>query len=124
MIRCSDLTLLFCLFLVAFPVKAWAIDGTQWQHLPESAKFHYVMGVIDTWEGVLGMADYTEKGQPKPELSVVDSVIKDNVECIDKRNMRKGQVVAIVKKHMEDNPRNWDHPMPDLVFEALAQACK
>jgi hypothetical protein len=106
-----------------FAVDAMAITGNEWKQLTPAGQQAYVAGVIDTWNGVGQRATVMKKMGHGGSLN--ELFFTDLHECVSVRNrMPYGQIVAIVKKYMDNNPSGWHYSMADSVYEALSEACK
>jgi len=102
--------------LLVFAVEA-TIRGNDWRGLPPAAQQAYVAGVIDTWGDVVGRAI---KGHREPTPN--ELFYKQLYECVGGK-MPYEQIIAIVKKYIENNPAQWHARMADLVFTALSEPC-
>ena len=118
------------LFVIAWPfmlfrtLPALAIDGSQWRQMPNDAKSVYIMGVVDTWGNVRKAVEHLKKQRGREETSALEQSYVDLVNCITRRGMRYVQVVAIVEKHMTDNPDQWNYGMSSNVWSAVQRVCK
>ncbi len=106
------------LLLVAAAGPADAMSGAEWRRQPEAAKRAYVDGVIDAWQGVVGVQESvgtTDRGI---------GVFADVVNCLRDRLMLPPQVYTLVERHVTDNPGLQSKDMADIVFSALSQTCR
>jgi len=103
-----------------FAAEAMAISGNDWKRLPLAGQQAYIAGVIDTWGDVGGRAEVMKKLGHEGSLN--ELIFTDLHECVSKK-MPYGQIVAIVKKYLEDHPSGWHYGMADSVYEALWEAC-
>ena len=90
---------------------AGLLKGDQWRKLPENGQMLYVWGVVDGW-------------QPPPLLGPHGASLLKHyapIRCVEQ--MTYGQIMAIVKKYVEENPAKWHFTMSDLVWNALENAC-
>ena len=76
------------------------VTGNMYQSLDKSQKNHYVMGVVD---GLL----------LSPLLKAPETEAKDLSNCLV--GVENRQLLAVVNKHMADNPELWHQPMHILV---------
>lgn len=82
--------------------EALAITGNYWMGLGEPEQLLYVAGVMDAWQNV-GTAFTVLRRKPEPPASQYVHVY----DCAVARGMTNGQVAAIVRKYMEENPASW-----------------
>ena|SRR2546425_432869 len=64
-----------------------------------------------------------ERSQSKRALTASEAVFERLGRCMSERKMTYAQMVAIVDKHMKDNPAQWHQEMTFLVWTAMKAAC-
>ena len=106
------------LLLMAVAGSADAMSGAEWRRQPEPAKRAYVDGVIDAWQGVVGVQESV--GTSDRGIGV----FADVVNCLRDRLMLSPQVYTLVERHVADNPGLLSKDMADIVFSALSQTCR
>jgi hypothetical protein len=102
--------------LAAAPAEA--MTGVEWRRLPEPARRAYVEGVVDGWQRV---AEVQESVGTRDRGI---AVFADLIGCLRERLLLPPQVFALVDRHVEDNPGLLGKDMADLIFSALAPACR
>jgi len=115
--------LLCCLLAVAlYGTPALALDGNAWLRLSETARAHYVAGVVDTWFGAKDLSKGLEDGIPIYVPGGVELAFTRASDCI--RGKPYSQVVAIVEKYMKDHPEKWHYDMTSSIFVAVYKTCQ
>lgn len=109
--RSSILAALLAITLIRS--EASAMNGNRWMRLSEATQDLYVAGVMDAWEHVTAIS------KTNPEIANFVRI----VSCASDRGMTYGQIAAIVKKYMKDNPAEWHYTMASLVWTAMNDAC-
>ena len=97
---------------------AAAVTGTEWRRLAPAARSAYVAGIVDAWGGLVNVQESLGS------KDVAITVFRDVVSCLRERLLSSEQVYALVERHVDANPGLAGKDMPDLVFSALADACK
>ena len=110
--------LIIALAMVACAAPAHAMTGAEWRRQSEPVKRAYVDGVVDAWHGVVGVQESV--GTRDRGIAVFAAII----DCVRERLLLPPQIFAIVERHVVDNPGLLGKDMADLMFSALAQACR
>ncbi len=105
-----------CVALFA-PAPVPAMTGAEWRRLPEPSRAAYVVGVVDAWNGFVTVQE--SLGTKEVAITVFGEV----VSCLRDRLMPDSQIVALVEKYAADNPGQWSHDMPEIVFASLSHDC-
>ncbi len=100
--------------IIGSPSRAVSLDGNAWKKMPDVAQRAYIMGIIDTW----ALHVELEKRAAGPT-----SIYTKIVDCMTDK-MPYSQVVAIVRKWMQENPASWHYDMASLVWGAMNDTCK
>ena len=95
-----------------------AVTGAEWRRLAPAARSAYVAGIVDAWAGLVNVQESLGS------KDVAITVFRDVVGCLRERLLSSEQVYALVERHVDANPGVAGKDMPDLVFAALADACK
>jgi len=109
--------ILLVLFSLYYAQSALAIDGNDWNKLPNDNQHAYTVGVIDAWQNIIGYC-----GAPQTACFPIKGMFESIVSCTSNRPY--GQIAAIVAKYMKDHPEGWHYDMASIIFTALSQACK
>lgn len=110
--------LMIAVAMLACAAPAHAMTGAEWRRQPEPVKRAYVDGVVDAWQGVVGVQESV--GTRDRGIAVFAGII----DCVRERLLLPPQIFAVVERHVEDNPGLLGKDMADLMFSALAQACR
>jgi hypothetical protein len=102
--------------LVVAP-RAEALTGAEWLRLAPAARAAYVSGILDAWEGLVGVQE--SLGSKDRAITV----FADVVGCIRERPLSPADVLALVDKYTDDNPGLRTKDMADIVFAVVTQAC-
>jgi hypothetical protein len=117
--------IVFAVFLIVVPEGAQAgTSGNDWNKFPEGQKWGYILGVIDSWVENSSMRELVSRTGTSGTLDGLSMREAELSRCLDARSMPLSQVVAIVKKYMQDNPANWHFSMTGEVMLAMSDACK
>ena len=103
-------------WLLAQPAEA--VTGAEWRRLAPAARSAYVAGIVDAWGGLVNVQESLGS------KDVAITVFRDVVGCLRERLLSSEQVYTLVERHVDANPGLASKDMPDLVFAALADACK
>ena len=96
------------------------MEGATWDSLPLESQGFYIQGVLDSWEfRDLSMRN-VERGV---ELSTEGQANHYIALCLRAREMKLGQITAIVQNYITDNLNEWHRPMVLIVYSVLANAC-
>jgi hypothetical protein len=87
--------------------------------LPGPAQLTYVLGALDAWQTMAAMLS----GVAPNEKAWARS-FSSLPACVADRRMTGGQIEAIVRKHVDETPGEWDRPMAFLVWQAMTMVCK
>jgi hypothetical protein len=111
-------TALTIFWLLLLTVDAVAMSGNEWKQLPRSSRDAYIWGVVDTWQNLAATLTLRKAVSPSPS----EAQFTDLARCLSE-GMTYGQISAIVKKYMEDNPSEWHYGMASLAWSAVHKAC-
>ena len=92
-------------------------DGNEWRQQPEIWQRGYISGVIDGWANITTVTKDSPQAK-NPQIRFWTDLTK----CMSK-GMTHGQVFAIVKKYMDNNPADWHSAMASLIWTALSEVC-
>ena len=98
--------------------EATAISGNEYRALLDIQRLFYLAGVLDGWSNVLEPLRALNV-----DVSVVDQMFQRVFDCVAK-GMTRGQVMAIVDKHMNDHPEAWHYTAGSTAWVAMNEACK
>lgn|SRR5574341_378630 len=98
--------------LVSYSI-AEGFTGNEWRDLSEIGRNYYVAGVVDTWAQVVKAEEMTG------EHTALAAPYKVLMDCILSKKMPYSQIVAIVKRYMDEHPEEWGSGMTALVFVAM-----
>lgn len=96
---------------VDFLVPSTFVTGNQWLGMDNNKQVLYVMGVVD---GMNIAHAVNNKSKNEKEIYF----FKCNVV-----GMTGGQIRAIIKKYMDENPDKWHWPMPVMISSAIDESC-
>ena len=113
----STFVLGMALFLTVDAVAA--ITGNDWKMLQSTEQDMYLVGVYNGWQVMVVLA----KGSDVGPISATDRMYTDMLACVDAKKMTYGQIAAITRQFMENNPSVWHFYMPDIFFGALQIVC-
>jgi len=100
--------------------SARAMTGSQWNAFGETARVAHVDGFVDGVIMIATLADQPPEVQSKglKNLEMVAS-------CVIKRDMPRGQIVAMADKYMKEHPGQRDQMRMSLVIlEVLTAECR
>jgi Rap1a immunity proteins len=121
-VRRTSLIAPVCAFLLSAPSSAIAFTGNEWRGFPERERQKYVMGIVDAWSNGAAMTQLLKESDPTYKLSEVEQMLAPIINCTKERTTY-GQVIAIVEKHMNQNPEHWHYDMASNIWTALYIAC-
>jgi len=101
------------------PVLALGLGVNEWKQLGKDYRQAYIVGAADATHHI---GDMLELDLEAGTHLLVKRLV-DISNCLVKRNMYTGQVVAIVEKYVNDNPEEWHFPMGSQTWAALSKAC-
>jgi len=101
------------------PLLAMGLDVNEWKQLGKVYRIAYIAGAADATHHIGDMLELDLKAGTH---LLVKSLV-DVSNCLVGRNMKTGQVVAIVEKYVKENPEYWNLPMGGQTWTALVKAC-
>ena len=96
--------------------EGWATSGNQWLGMTEASRTVYIMGLVEGWQGLLGVEE--EHGDKTTAAYLYYKRIN---ACI--MPMTFGQMKAILEKHLKDNPNQWHYSMESTSATAFYNSC-
>lgn len=85
------------------------VTGNKFRLLSEAEKTSYLMGIFDGYLFTLSMSGKAKNAQTLRE-------------CIP--NVQADQLLAIVRRYMDEHPEKWGDSMGLIVFDALPTNCR
>ena len=112
----------------SYSPRVFAITGNDWNRLSTNSQAFYVIGVIDGWKNASQMCKegtYTEKHDTKSKVFNCEFfrlMTELFLSCFT--NSPYDQLIAIVRKYMEDHPEDWHTPMAFISLKSFNDACR